>query len=115
MAATSQNELVSDWSRDGKYLLYHQSDPEAGPDLWYLERGEDDSGWEPQPFLQEPSVQISPKFSPNGRYVAYVSAESGQLEVYVQPCFRVIVKCCGRGGSGGALWNHHSILEFLSF
>ncbi len=28
---------------------------------------------------------------------------------------RVIVKCCGRGGSGGALWNHHSILEFLSF
>ena len=85
VATTSQNEWPSDWSRDGKYLLYHQSDPETGSDLWYLERGENGSGWEPHPFLQEPSAQAAPKFSPNGRYVAYVSDESGQREVYVQP------------------------------
>ena len=85
VAATSQSEWPSDWSRDGKYLLYDQSDPETGRDLWYLERGEDGSGWEPHPFLQEPSAQAAPKFSPNGRYVAYVSDESGQPEVYVQP------------------------------
>ncbi len=85
VAATSENEWPSDWSRDGKYLLYDQSDPETGRDLWYLERGEDGSGWEPHPFLQEPSLQAAPKFSPNGRYVAYISDESGQPEVYVQP------------------------------
>ena len=85
LVATSQTEVPSDWSRDGKYLLYQQSDPETGPDLWYLERGEDGGGWEPHPFLQEPSLQSEPKFSPNGRYVAYVSDESGQPEVYVQP------------------------------
>lgn len=85
VAATPQNEWPSDWSRDGKYLLYDQSDPETGRDLWYLERDEDGSGWEPQPFLQEPSLQAAPKLSPNGRYVAYVSDESGQTEIYVQP------------------------------
>ncbi len=88
VAVTSQSEWPSDWSKDGKYLLYDQydqSDPETGRDLWYLERGEDGSGWEPHPFLQEPSAQAAPKFSPNGRYVAYVSDESGQREVYVQP------------------------------
>ncbi|MCH7945387.1 MAG: PD40 domain-containing protein [Armatimonadetes bacterium] len=85
VAATSQNEVLSDWSRDGKYLLYRRTDPETGRDLWYLERGEDGSGWEPHPFLQEPSLQAAPKFSPNGRYVAYISDDSGQMEVYVQP------------------------------
>ena len=85
LAATSQLEVPSDWSRDGKYLLYQQTGPETGSDLWYLERVEDGSGWAPRPFLQEPSLQDAPKFSPNGRYVAYVSDESGRLEVYVQP------------------------------
>ena len=85
VAATSQSEWPSDWSRDGKYLLYDKTDPETGHDLWYLERGEDGSVWEPHPFLQEPSLQTAPKFSPNGRYVAYISDESGQPEVYVQP------------------------------
>ena len=85
VAATSQNEVPSDWSRDGKYLLYHKSDPETGLNLWYLERSEDGSGWEPHPFLQERSLQTAPKFSPNGRYMAYVSDESGRPEVYVQP------------------------------
>ena len=56
-----------------------------GGDLWYLERSEDGSDWEPRPFLQEPSLQAAPKLSPNGRHVAYVSDESGQTEVYVQP------------------------------
>ena len=85
LAATHHTELLSDWSRDGKYLLYHLDDPEIGPDLWYLERKEDGSGWEPHPFLQTPSRENVPRLSPDGRYVAYVSDESGQAEVYVQP------------------------------
>jgi Tol biopolymer transport system component len=85
LADTPQNEMPSDWSKDGKYLLYQHTDPETGRDLWYLERSEDGSGWEPHPFLQEPSAQSAPKFSPNGRYVAYISHESGQPEVHVQP------------------------------
>jgi len=85
LAATPGTERLSDWSRDGKYLLYHLEDPETQGDLWYLERNEDDSGWEPHPYLQTPFNEVVPRFSPDGRYVAYVSNESGQGEVYVQP------------------------------
>ena len=85
LAATPRVGLLSDWSRDGKYLLYHTTDPETGADLWYMERNEDGSGWEPHPFLQSPFGEYVPRFSPDGRYVAYVSNESGQMEVYVQP------------------------------
>ena len=85
LAATPRNEQVSDWSRDGKYLLYHLDDPETGADLWYLERNEDGSGWVPHPFLQTSFNERVPRFSPDGRYVAYVSNESGQREVYIQP------------------------------
>ena len=85
LAATPRTELLSDWSRDGKYLLYHLQEPETAADLWYLERNEDGSGWEPHPLLQTPFHEVAPRFSPDGRYVAYVSNESGQNEVYVQP------------------------------
>ena len=85
LLATPRYEMLSDWSSDGKYLLYQLQDPETGFDLWYLERNEDGSGWEPHPFLQTPFNQNVPRFSPDGRYVAYVSTESGQNEVYVQP------------------------------
>ena len=35
--------------------------------------------------MQTPAIEVVPRFSPDGRYVAYVSDESGQNEVYVQP------------------------------
>ena len=82
---SGEEQVLSDWSRDGKYLLYHLPDPKTRADLWYLERNEDGSGWEPHPFLQAPFAERVPRFSPDGRYVAYVSDESGQDEVYVQP------------------------------
>ncbi len=47
LLATPHADWVSDWSRDGKYILYALTDPETGADLWYLERKEDGSAWEP--------------------------------------------------------------------
>ena len=85
LPATPRNEYLTDWSRDGKYLLYWLVDPETGGDLWYLERNEDGSTWEPHAFLHTPFNERAAKFSPDGRYVAYVSDESGQWEVYVRP------------------------------
>ena len=85
LLATPRNEYLTDWSRDGKSLLYWLDDPETGGDLWYLERNEDGSAWEPHPFLCTPFNELAAKFSPDGRYVAYVSDESGEWEVYVRP------------------------------
>jgi serine/threonine-protein kinase len=84
LASTPQDEYLSDWSRDGKYILYNLNDPESRGDLWYQERSEE-GGWEPRMFLQGSSREVGPKLSPDGRFVAYQSNESGQQEIYVLP------------------------------
>ena len=84
LLATPSTEQVSDWSLDGKYFLYDLVDPENARDLWYLERNEDGSGWQTHPFLQTPFSERKARFSPDGRYAAYASNESGRYEIYVR-------------------------------
>jgi Tol biopolymer transport system component len=84
LAATASNEYVTDWSRDGKHILYDRTAPETGIDLWRLELKED-GRWEPHPFLQTRSSETMARVSPDGQYVAYESDETGQNEIYVQP------------------------------
>ena len=78
-------EFSCDWSPDGEYLLYRVDDPENGSDLWYLKRKEDGSSFDSVPFLQTSFNEKSATFSPQGRFVAYVSDQSGQDQVYVRP------------------------------
>jgi Tol biopolymer transport system component len=50
--------------------------------------GDESSGWkpgEPSVFLDSPWVENTPEFSPDGRWLAYMSNESGRFEVYVTP------------------------------
>ena len=51
----------------------------------YLKRKEGSSGFEPVAFVQTPFNETAPQISPDGRFVAYCSNESGQYEVQVQP------------------------------
>jgi Tol biopolymer transport system component len=78
-------EWVSDWSRDGKYVVYNTTSPENRADLWYLERREDGSGWEPHSFLESPFGERKGRLSPSGHHIAYVSNVTGRSEIYVQP------------------------------
>jgi Tol biopolymer transport system component/DNA-binding winged helix-turn-helix (wHTH) protein len=82
IAGTVHQERVSDWSRDGRYILYSLQHPDTKGDIWSLERQPE--GWTARPFLQTPADERMPKLSPDGRYVAYVSDESGRPELYVQ-------------------------------
>ena len=75
------------WSRDRQYILYVKTPfgtPVSGAgglgDLWVLPT---DGTQKPFPFLQTPFVEASGQFSPDGRWVAYESNESGRAEVYV--------------------------------
>ena len=70
---------ASSWSPDGRDLLCYVQTSD-GYDLCMLTRGEA-SG--PRPLLVRPGFDGFPVFSPNGRWVAYVSNESGDMEVYV--------------------------------
>ncbi len=70
------------WSPDGHTLLYQRIDPKTGSDLWTLST---EAGRRAQPFLQTSFNEFGAVFSPNGRWVAYTSNESGRLEVYVRP------------------------------
>jgi eukaryotic-like serine/threonine-protein kinase len=75
--------VVNDWSNDGEYILYEAYAPETSSDLWYLKRNKKGGGWEPHPFLKTSFVEGTANLSPNGRYVAYHSRESGRAEVYL--------------------------------
>jgi len=75
----------SDWSRDGKYLLYTEIDPKTRGDIWYLPLEPSGKPGAPVAFLKTEFNESQGQFSPDGHWVAYLSNESGQSEVYVRP------------------------------
>jgi eukaryotic-like serine/threonine-protein kinase len=75
------NKNPTDWSRDGRFVLYENQERQTGADLWVLPLFGDKK---PQLFLQTPFNETMARFSPDGKWVAYVSDESGSPQVYVQ-------------------------------
>jgi Tol biopolymer transport system component len=75
--------FAKSWSPDGRYLIYAQVYPGAGSDLFALPIGQ--SGAQPLPLWQTPATSGQGEFSPDGRWVAVTSNESGQSEIYVIP------------------------------
>ena len=70
------------WSPDGRFVLYQRADSKTGTDLWVLPMTGDRK---PLAVVQTPMDQPGGDFSPDGRWLAYESNESGRMEVYVQP------------------------------
>ncbi len=79
---TSKNtQGPGSWSPDGQLLAFSEVDQATGRDIWVLRL----SDRKPQAFLQTESDESAPRFSPDGRWLAYGSNETGRLEVYVRP------------------------------
>ncbi len=84
-------EYLTDWSRDGKTLLFWRRPRGGGGasgsgtvgDIFYL-RQKSGGDYEEFPFLTTKFEETTPQFSPDERFVAYTSDESGQREVYIQ-------------------------------
>jgi Tol biopolymer transport system component/predicted Ser/Thr protein kinase len=75
---------AASFSPDGRHVaLYKQSGGATGWDLWILPLDGEDRG-KAYPFLEGPFVEVRPMFSPDGRWIAYDSSESGRMEVYAQ-------------------------------
>jgi serine/threonine-protein kinase len=78
LTTSDNSDTPYSWSPDGKVLAFAK----GSHDIWILPLGGDRKA---QPFLQTPSISTSPQFSPDGRWLAYISEESGGAQVYVQP------------------------------
>jgi len=72
---------ASDWSRDGRYLLYYEGRG-GNIDIWAVAL---DGDRKPFPVVQTKFDERQPQFSPDGRWIAYQSDEPGQFEIYVRP------------------------------
>ncbi len=91
-----QEQLCWDWSNDGKYLLVGKE-----AELWYLSL----SDRQAKPFLQAKWILRDAQFSPDGRWVAYSSNETGNWEVYVSPFPTANSKWqVSRAGGGDPRW-----------
>jgi len=78
----SPNAGPTDWSRDGRFILSEQVGDKTKYDLVVMPLSGDRK---PMPYLQSEFDEAHGRFSPDGRWVAYTSNESGRSEVYVQP------------------------------
>lgn len=69
------------WSGDGKELVYVEGGLDTGYDIWAVPV---DGSAPPRPMLQTPTNENNPDISPDGKWIAYQSNESGQYEIYIQ-------------------------------
>jgi serine/threonine-protein kinase len=77
------------WSStaDGRRLAYYERSADTGFDLWTVPVVATTSGiglGTPEPYLRSRAFEVYPSFSPDGRWIAYASNESGAFEIYVR-------------------------------
>jgi eukaryotic-like serine/threonine-protein kinase len=76
----SANNVPGSWTPDGQVLTFLEVNPKTGFDVYTLSL----TDRKPQPFINTPSLETAPRFSPDGHFIAYTSDESGRLEIYVR-------------------------------
>ena len=82
LAKSEYHQIPQSWLANGKVLAFTEWCQSTKMDIWMLPLEGDRR---PQPYLQTRFKEFQPTFSPDGRWLAYVSDESGRNEVYVRP------------------------------
>jgi dipeptidyl aminopeptidase/acylaminoacyl peptidase len=77
-----RTKYPTDWSPDGRFILYRAVDATTNFELWALP-GKGDR--KPVPFMKAPFGVSNGQFSPDGRWVAFATNESGKWEIAVAP------------------------------
>jgi Tol biopolymer transport system component len=82
-------QFSGSWRPDGKVMAFTQQNVDTNFDIMTFPiEGNEKSGWkpsEPKPFVNSAFVESEPAFSADGRWLSYMSNESGDFEVYVRP------------------------------
>jgi serine/threonine-protein kinase len=79
--STQVSDTPMSFSPDGQLLAFFRTDPKTQRDIWIASVKDHTR----TPFLGTPATEGAPRFSPDGKWIAYVSDESGRPEIYVQP------------------------------
>jgi serine/threonine protein kinase len=74
-----------DWSRDGRFVIFMEADPKTKEDIWALPMAADKKTPIKLASMASEYRETQGQLSPDGRWLAYVSDESGGFEIYVQP------------------------------
>ena len=89
LTTSDHNQMPGSWHPSGRFLAFTDADPTTSLDIMVLPmEGDEASGWKPgQPkaFLNSPFNEQEPVFSPDGRWLAYMSNEAGPPEIFVRP------------------------------
>src|SRR5262249_40039740 len=103
------------FSPDGRWLAYFDITTETGTDIWVLPldttNPESPKPGTPEPFLRTTANELLPRFSPDGRWIAYKSDKTGIDEIWVRPFparteegYKI-----SEGGGMFALWSSHEL------
>jgi Tol biopolymer transport system component len=85
LLATAHQKAATDWSSDGRFVLFESRDPKSGFDIWALPLDESGKPGKPSPVVQTIFDEQKAQFSPDGNWIAYQSDESGRHEIYIGP------------------------------
>jgi Tol biopolymer transport system component/predicted Ser/Thr protein kinase len=95
---TDQPGVPTNWSKDGRFLLFTSGSPRTGVDIWVLPNPGLGSGdTKPMPLLATQFNESNAQISPDGRWIAYATNESSASAVYVRPF-------SAEAAGGGAKW-----------
>ena len=79
--ASNDLKAATDWSSDGQFIVYEDRDPKQNHDLWVLPRSGDQK---PAAVVQTQFNEMKGRLSPDGKWIAYQSNESGTNQITVQ-------------------------------
>ena len=78
-------DIPDQWSRDGRFIVYHESDPKTRNDVWVFPAEGSIADRKPVPFLRTDADELFGQLSPDSHWMAFTSDRSGKREVYVRP------------------------------
>jgi serine/threonine-protein kinase len=98
------------WSPDGEVLAFMEQHSTSGRDIWLMRRNGDRTA-----FANSDADESAPRFSPDGRWIAYVSNESGQAEVYLRAMGAATSRRISTNGGSEPVWRRDGALYYRSY